>query len=325
VENSSKVIGGAEAELAGVILMDLMDSAYENIKQGRAVDWNQFLEEVKKYGYEADQEWIDDIQRDLKEDIEVNEQFFQGLKKQESRRIILRSLSVEFHKYMSDKKQVSFICSQGIWENVLHFLIDYRELKKKQLAHPHSIFGFSQKELDRFLGQQIGSLFSFAQAQGFAALWGIPYLYDFLGAKEIIDPKIHQQALTSVKKLKEELMEGFPELWKYDFVHRWSPPDSISPADWEAEVQKFAASKEEVKSLSDEPQSSTRELFLSQLDSFLEQQESSDSKSTETETAVSSPPVKFSKPRKKKKSPLMEAAKLSEPKPKKLPKKRKKS
>jgi hypothetical protein len=333
VENSPEVIGGTEAELAGVILMDLMDSAYQKIKEGQAVDWNQFLAEVKKYGFEADEKWIEEIHRDLKEDMEVNQQFFQDFKKQQSRRKILRSLSVEFNKYMANKKQVRFICSQGIWENVMEFLVGHRELKKKQLAHPDSLFGFAQNQLDRFVAQKIGGFLSLGQSAGFATLWGIPYLYDFLSAKQIIRPEIYQRALTSVTELKKQLISGFPQLWQFDFVHRWLPPDSISQAGWDEEVQQFTASKEEVKPLSDEAKPSMIELFPHELRGFFGEKENEEQEqelasdlheSSETETAGSSPSVKFSGPPKIKKSPLQEAAQLSEQKPKKLAKKRKK-
>lgn len=334
VEVSPEVIAGTEASLASVILMSLMDSAYRKIKQGQGVDWNQFLAEAKKYGYEADEKWIEEIERDLKEDIEVNELFFKGFKRQQSQGKILRSLSVGFNKYMATEKQVSFICSQGIWETVMKFLIQYRDLKKKQLGHPDSLFGFSQNQLDRFLGQQIGGLFASRQAAGFATLWGIPYLYDFLAAKQIIRREIHQRALRSVTELKKHLIAGFPQLWKFDFVHRWLPPDSISQTDWDGEAKQFAASREEVKPLSDEPSPSMRELLPRELMQFLGEkkngeQESNDRsdlpESPETEPTFSSPPVKFSKPPKIKKSPLQEAAELSARKPKKLAKKRKKS
>jgi hypothetical protein len=335
VENSPEVIGGTEAELASVILMALMDSAYRTIQQGQAVDWPQFLAEGQKYGYDADSEWIESIQRDLTEEIEINEQLFQGMKKQQSQGKVMRSLSVEFNKYMATEKQVSFICSQGILENLMDFLIDHRQLKKKQLAHPDSLFGFSQNQLDRFLAQQIGGLFSLRQAAGFATLWGIPYFYDFLLAKGVIEPKIHQRALTSVTELKKQLIAGFSQLWKFDFVHRWLPPDSISQADWDEEAQQFAASTKEVKPLSDEPQpTSMGELFPLEFRKFFGEKENEKQEqelpsnlpeSTETEPTVSSPSVKISRPAKIKKSPLQEAAELSARKPKKLAKKRKKS
>ena len=337
VENSPDVIGGTEAELGGIILMDLMEQAYQKIQQGQGVDWNNFLAEAKKSGYEADQEWIDDIHQDLTEDLEINEQFFQGFKKQQSRGKLLRSLSVNFHKYMASEKQVSFICSQGIWETVMKFLVDYRDLKGKQLAHPDSWFGFSQIQLERFVARQIGGFFSLGPAAGFVTLWGIPYLYDFLSAKQIIRPEIHQRALVSASELKKQLIAGFSQLWKFDFVHRWLPPESVSEADWDAEAKQFAASGEEVKPLSDEPGSGMMESLHREFRQFLGEEEEEKqeqklvgellpelSESAREEPAVAPPPVKFSKPPKPKKSPLQEAAGLSEPKKKKSGKKRKK-
>ena len=123
-------------------------------------------------------------------------------------------------------------------------------------------------------------------------------------------------------------------MWQFDFVHRWLPADSISQADWDGEAKQFAASTEEVKPLSDEAKPSMRELFPHELRGFFGEKENEEQEqelasdlpeSTETETAGYSPSVKFSQPPKIKKSPLQEAAQLSEQKPKKLAKKRKKS
>ena len=103
------------------------------------------------------------------------------------------------------------------------------------------------------------------------------------------------------------------------------PPDSISETDWEAEVKLFTVSEENIKPLSNEPSSERSELFNSNLTGFFgkkEQFELNDeiptdhNKLTETEPATSSS-LKMPKPPKKKKSPLIEAAKLFPGKPKK--------
>jgi hypothetical protein len=72
------------------------------------------------------------------------------------------------------------------------------------------------------------------------------------------------------------------------------------------------------------------EIFPPELRPFLklkenEEQEQELASEFPQSTDTEPPSVKLSKPRKKKKSPLMEAAELSELKPKKLPRKRKKS
>jgi hypothetical protein len=333
VENSSEVIGGTEAELGSVIFTDLMDKAYRKIKQREEIDWDEFSAKAKKYGYQSDRESIDDIHQNLQEDIEINEQFLKAFKKQQSRNQILSSLSVDFHKYMASEKQVSFICSQGILETIMKFLINYRDLKAKELAHPDSLFGFSQSQLDRFVAQQIGGFFSLGQAASFATLWGIPYLYDFLAAKQIIRSEIHQRAIAAATELKKQLTKVFSQLWKFDFVHRWLPPDSVSEADWEAEVKQFAASLEEVKPLSDEPGEGMMASLQRKLKQFIGEEEEEEPEKelagellefAEEEPAVPPPPVKSYKPPKPKKSPLQEAAGLSDKKKKKPNKKRNK-
>jgi hypothetical protein len=325
VENSPDVIGGTAAELGGIIFMDLMDQAYRKLKQGEIVDWEKLVAEAREYGYEGDEQWLSEMQQDLTEDIQVDQQFFQAFKNQKFRQRIYRHLSIDFHKYMASEKQVSFICSQGIWETIMKFLIDHRDLKAKQLAHPDSLFGFSQNQLDRFVAQQIGGFFSLGQAAGFATLWSIPYLYDFLASKQIVGSEIHQRALAAATELKKQLTEEFSQLWKFDFVHRWLPANSVSQGDWETEAKQFAASLEEVKPLSDEPAQGMMESLRQGLRQFLGEEEEEElagelvpelPEFAEGKATAPPPPVKSYKPTKSKKSPLQEAAELFQEKKK---------
>ena len=97
-------------------------------------------------------------------------------------------------------------------------------------------------------------------------------------------------------------------LWKYDFVHRWQPPDSISAGDFAAEAEIFAASINNVKPLSEEPGEGTIESFYSQL-------------SSELDNTLLRQPATLPKQRK---NPLQEAAELYDQKLKKLKKKNQK-
>jgi hypothetical protein len=317
VENSPDVIGGTEAELGNIIAIDSLEKAYQKIKIGASVNWEELKAQAREYGYAPDDGWLATIEPDLSQELQVDQQFFQAFKKQQSRQRIYGRLSLAFYKYMADEKQVSFICSQGIWETIFKFLINHRQLKAKQLAHPDRLFGFSQRELERFLAHQIGSFFCLGQAACFATLWGIPYLYQFLAGKQIISPEIHQQAIASATELKKQLMAGISPLWKFDFIHRWLPDDSVSQADWQSEAQQFAASSEQVKPLSDEPGQDTFASLDREIEQFFEEQEQSEQLPSESlgqlpESVGSQAPIPTPsvKPPKPKKSPLQEAAEL---------------
>jgi hypothetical protein len=250
IKNSPNAIRGTEMELSNVLLYDQMQTAYKQLQQGEAVNWEALTEMAVQYGFPKKAKWLAEIQHNLTVEVENNAAFLAQFKR--DREAALRTLAVGFCRDMAEQKQVSFICSSAIWKAVTSFL-EERQLPRKKFSQPESYFAFEQEELDRAVTQMIGGLLSMAQAVGVGLLWGVPYVYDFLLAKQIIPEVVHQQAIASSTALKAMFTESFPHRWRFDFVHRWQPPDSISPEEFEAEAAQFAASLEPVEPLSEEP------------------------------------------------------------------------
>ncbi|GAA6623778.1 hypothetical protein [Scytonema sp. NUACC26] len=304
IKNSREIIPGTEDELASVILIDLMEKAYRQLQQGKTVDWDAFGDAVKEYITEAPQLWIAEVRRNLTKEIEVNQQFFTDFKKEQKRDENLRALSLAFSIYMSVQKQVSFITSQRIWGSVFEFL-NSRELPSTELGYPARFFNFSEEILDKHIAQLIESLLSDSQVEAAAVLWGIPYVYDFLLNKQVIEQAVHQQAIAVTNVLKQKMIEFFDKyLWQLDFVHRWLPPDSVSETDFTAEAALFASSIEKVTPLATEPGKGNLESFYNQFKDeeeppFLPNPRPSDP-----------PEIQLEKLPKKRKSPLMQAADL---------------
>ena len=93
---------------------------------------------------------------------------------------------------------------------------------------------------------------SMQQATGIGTLWGSVYLYDFLLSREIIADSMYRDIMKSVGALKKDVIKAFRKsLWKYDFVHRWTPPDSVSDDDFAAESELFAKTTETQEPLGD--------------------------------------------------------------------------
>ena len=152
---------------------------------------------------------------------------------------------------MAEHKQVSFIASRGIWEELLEFL-DRPGSSRKRLSHPDKYFSIPLKSLETFISQKMNFL-SLNYLRGASLAWGLPYVYDFLRSKQIISTRTHQQALEAATMVKQEIIKGFSNsLWEYDFVHHWLPPDSVSEETFTAETQQFADSIQQVNPLSEE-------------------------------------------------------------------------
>lgn len=251
VKASPNVVLGTEKEFGQVLLHNQIQQVYQKLQQGESVDWDTFSVETAQYGFEKrQQKWVTELQSHLTTLLAETPEFLARFKR--DRDEALRAVSIAFSQFMLEQKQMSFICSQAVWQAIADFL-ESRDVPRKKLSQPELYFTFTQDQLDRYITRKIDGMLSLEQSVGIAALWGIPYLYEFLLAKQIIPESLYQQAIDITNALKTILMDGYPKLWKFDFVHRWLPPGHISPQDFAAETERFAASLEPVTDLSDEP------------------------------------------------------------------------
>ena len=266
VKRSSKVISGTEDELAWIIVTNLMDEAYQQQQQGEDIDWKKFQTELKRYDYDENQEWLEDTKSIITTEFNL-EQFLSQLKQKKLHRRAFYTLSTAFYIYMRQEKQMSFVCSQGIWETIFDFLGD-RELNLKQQSNPNTFFSFEKKDLEPYISQKIHGFLSLKQAQGFATLWGIPYLYDFLLSTEVIREQVYRKVIKITNQLKTELLKSYQdswELWRYDFINSWQPDSNSDSSELARQAQLFNNSFEKSEPLSDTPGEGKFESFMNQV------------------------------------------------------------
>ncbi len=270
IEESPKYIPGAENDLGVVVLLDLADRAYRHIRGGASVDWEVFAKEVEEYGYNGGGETADEVRRNLTEDMEGGEAFIRNFKS--DRKNSLNALMWAFVNYMFDQKKIGFVCSEKIMNGVLEFL-EERKLPGRSSVHPYVYFKFPKDQFDVHLGQMIGGFLSSRQSEAVSALWGIVYVYDFLLSRSIIAESIHRNVMQSVNSLKASVIRAFRRsLWRYDFVHRWTPPDSISEDEFATESRMFAKTADMKVLLSEEvggPGDFLRQFEKTELPSYL--------------------------------------------------------
>jgi hypothetical protein len=251
VQRSPEIIGSAEDDLGVVVFIDMVDKAYRIIRRGEIFDWTAFVRRAGKYGYTGGQEMAEEIKDYLTQEMEGGEAFIASFKR--NRKETLNALVWAFLRYMLDQKNIGFVCSEHIMNGVLKFL-GQRELRSQKSVSPNTYFGFSKNELDQYLGRLIGGFMSTQQAKAMGILWGIVYLYDFLSSKAAISDSIHRHVVKSVNSLKNDSIKVFRRtLWKYDFVHRWTPPDSVPNDRFAAESELFSKTIEMEVPLGDEP------------------------------------------------------------------------
>jgi hypothetical protein len=80
----------------------------------------------------------------------------------------------------------------------------------------------------------------------------LPYVYEFLLNQEIVSGVLYRDILDKVALMKAKLVAAYPhQLWKYDFVHRWTPPDAVSAEEFASEAALFADSFRRIIPLDD--------------------------------------------------------------------------
>ncbi len=251
VAKAPGLIGGAEWDFVHLLFVNMIHNAYCKIRNGEEVDWKAFMKKAGKYGFHNDQDMLDGLQRGLTQEMGGGSEFVIKTKKQKQEK--LDALTWEFCRYMFEQKQMDFVCSEHIWDQMLRFW-EEKNGSRKSSSSPKVFFNFSKPVLDQHLAQMAGGLMSQQQSNAVGLLWGIPYIYDFLLARDIIPKHVHKEVMSHVNKLKPEMIKAFRNgLWEYDFVHRWTSPDSVSEKEFSAESEHFKAAIKIRSPLSEKP------------------------------------------------------------------------
>lgn len=297
---SPELLGGSEVPFGNSIVFDLLERAHEQRQQGAAVDWQAFKREAIQYGVEGKAELWQEIERDLTAELEVGDSLVEWF--QRDRNDALRHLTVQFCRELKDRYDLSFITSHKIVTNIWDCL-ENPEFSATEQADPDEYFATNNIKLDRSVGKEIYTLLSMYPSRGFAILWGIPLLYEFLQEKQVISAEVAEGAISVAQDLQPKLIDAFKQsLWQFDFVHRWPCPMSVSAEAFAAEAEQFAASFGTPTPLSDEPPKESHDdrPFLPAIDPML----------------MSNAYSLSGQPEKPRKSPLQEARDLGKPKKK---------
>lgn len=264
IKRSPKILSGAEYPLESALFANLISDVYAQLQRGEEVDWDSFLATAKTYAFTGGQPMIDEIRQHLTTDTPCDERFTQAFKNPETRANTLMGIVWEFCRDMRDRKGVPFLCSEALWSMMINFLEEGRDTDDL-LPSPAVYFQFAPADLEEFLVQMLSGFMSNQQHTAVAMLWGIPYIYDFLLARGMITEAVHRKVNDVVNRFKPDVIKGFnTTVWKYDFVHRWTRPDSVSEAEFQAEADQFRTSIEDVRPLSEKPYSEMdrlREMF----------------------------------------------------------------
>ncbi|MEA5464719.1 hypothetical protein [Leptothoe sp. PORK10 BA2] len=310
VATSRDLLGGSADALGAVVIADLLEQAYGQIQQGQSVDWEAWEQDAKSFDFQGTPEVQQEIIQNLSGQVLDGPEIIRLFQKQLDS--VFPQLSLRFIIHMTNRYQLSFVCGQAIWSAVMGAL-DERDLSKKQLSHPDRFFSINAKELERYVVQLIGGLLSSRQSKGFATLWGIPHVYDFLRTAGVITDTVYESAIQVVTNHKKTLLDHWQEpLWRYSFLHRWGKPACQTEADFEAEAKRFSDTFNQSEPLSTDPaEKSDWNASLSRVAEKLALDRTKQKSASINNAPAKSPtPAKPFKLAKSRKSPLQEVKSL---------------
>lgn len=243
VKNSPELIGNAEYPLAITMYYNYLEQHYKQYLDTQKFNLERFNRKINAFNMKLDPDSLKNIERGLTGNQDIALIVQQEFSKDKRRCLFV--IECYFLKYMQHKKRMSFACSGILWERILSY---WGKHEKSKMPSPDAFFSFNTDTFDKYLVDVIGSIFGFNKAEGVALLWGTPYVYDFLLSTSIIKESAYQEAIANIYSLKAVILKTFQnDLWRFNFVHRWEPPDKITKEEFLAEEQIF------VKSLHDKP------------------------------------------------------------------------
>ena len=210
-----------------------LQDAFEDKKNG--FDKVDFAAQLEKYDLEFKDGLLSSFQKGLSQSRlsikELNNLFAEDWA---SSIVILRGY---FLRYMHEKG-FEFYLSGHIWDKMLMLWIE----NQKKAKTFDAFFRVTADSLEEYL---VGftTMYVSDKPEMIATLWGSVYIYEFLSKIEVISTEIYQDFLKTSQKLKGTLIGTFtPDLWRSNFIHHWTKPDSVSEDEFREEHNIFTKS-----------------------------------------------------------------------------------
>ncbi|MED4018495.1 hypothetical protein ACWE42_15080 [Sutcliffiella cohnii] len=238
IVHSDDLISGAELELVNMIFFSLFQDYYVALKNGQTPDRQQVEATLKNYDYDDAffESELPKIHKVLHQIVVSNKKPFftseewKGVT-QASLKSTLHDLFWSFAVYMLEEYKIHFSTSYNIWFGFSDFLV-------RNKTNPD--FSFQKHELVKGIDQYFEFMSDKEEEEGFALLWGIPYIYDFLDQQQLVSTQIKEQSLKHVKAVKNRLIKKYEDdVWRFDFVHAWCKPATISSEEFAEEQELF--------------------------------------------------------------------------------------
>lgn len=203
-------------------------------------DKSKFIEKLSQYGFHFKEDIVTLMYKGL--DLTINDDLktkvlgkFKDMRHSEM--IILKGV---FMKYMLDKN-CSFAISGIIWEH----LVSHWE-SKDSIVSWLGYLSFKERSFRVFLDEHNGLFMPNKADLDVALVWFGSYVVEFIEALRLEQPAHYAPQKKMFAKLKKEFKEEQKNgLWRYSFVHRWTPVNEMFTKEYEEEKQLFIENYDE--------------------------------------------------------------------------------
>jgi len=237
IAESEDLIYRAELDLAVFKFYNILETYYLKSRNTHKFRKKEFYAAIKEYEFKFKKEKIFAIADGALMPPDTKECLKNSFR--DNREIYMFTLIVQFLKYMRERN-FSFALSGAILEKYLLF---WENGKQPEKATPDEFFYADSANFEKFLSRNTRFNLIENNPELIAILWGGVYIYDFLQAIEMIGSNVYNKFMEIIKIQKGIVInQSIGWLWKYDFVHNWVKPDSISDSEFIEEGKIFRKS-----------------------------------------------------------------------------------
>ncbi|GEM_PF-5652880 len=222
-------------KVAIFLAYDLLQKYFEKFLVTKQFNANAYFNAISKYDIGNEKKYIAEYVRLFVENRWEVKNFkadFYSYKE-----YYLNLLAGHFLQTQFLQNQMNFAISFFIWDNISYY---WERKAGNHEQHSEKYFAIDHRKFHQFLSNLTSDYFPHYEVNSFALLWGVVYLYEFLFSVELISYATYFNALESFELLKKDAISRYKStLWKFDFVHRWTKPSSISQEKFDNEKQLF--------------------------------------------------------------------------------------
>jgi hypothetical protein len=151
----------------------------------------------------------------------------------------LQRINGYFARYMKEKGFNYYLSS-----HIFRFLTgNIRDLSDQDFSSINEFFYVNENFEETIESKVYDMKYMENDSEIVLIIWGGVYLYDFLLSRDLINHDTYNHFIELSNEFKGGVIyEVFKDLWKYNFVHKWEKPDSISESEFQAESSIFRRS-----------------------------------------------------------------------------------